>query len=397
MAEADATLLRALTLGLKIDDLQKAARHDGPRARRPGPARSRGRRSPPTSLRDRLREAVATLQPLKPRCTNTDDDAYQQIVRLEAFLARADRADGLALERLLPRAVRRRPQGPAGQLEAQGSLQGREGRAQGPEGRPGQPTCTASNADLAWAPARPPPRLPRRLRGAEARTRRRRLRRPPPEGARRPDPTRSRSAATSRGASTSSWSTSSRTPTRCRPRSPSSWPRTRKPSPPAGLARRPPRPGKLFVVGDPKQSIYRFRRADIAIYEEVKRLIEANGGEVLPLTANFRTVPSVLAFVNERFDQVFSEPDDPEPRPLDAYRDRGREGRRPHHRPAPAQGPPARARRPQGRHHPARPRRAPSPASSTTSPATGPGASATAATTPSAPRAPATSACSCAR
>ena len=54
-------------------------------------------------------------------------------------------------------------------------------------------------------------------------------------------------------------------------------------------------PGKLFVVGDPKQGIYRFRRAGIAIYQEVKRLIEASGGEVLPLTANFRTVPSVLA------------------------------------------------------------------------------------------------------
>ena len=31
-----------------------------------------------------------------------------------------------------------------------------------------------------------------------------------------------------------------------------------------------PIPGKLFVVGDPKQSIYRFRRADIALYEKVK-------------------------------------------------------------------------------------------------------------------------------
>ena len=79
-------------------------------------------------------------------------------------------------------------------------------------------------------------------------------------------------------------------------------------------------PGKLFVVGDPKQSIYRFRRADIAIYDEAKRLVQASGGEVLPLTANFRTVPSVIAFVNERFSQVFSEPEDPEPRPLEAYR-----------------------------------------------------------------------------
>src|SRR5262249_40601420 len=79
-------------------------------------------------------------------------------------------------------------------------------------------------------------------------------------------------------------------------------------------------PGKLFVVGDPKQSIYRFRRADIAIYDEVKRLVAASGGEVLPLTANFRTVPSILAFVNERFRDVFGHPGDPEPRDLDPYR-----------------------------------------------------------------------------
>ena len=32
-----------------------------------------------------------------------------------------------------------------------------------------------------------------------------------------------------------------------------------------------PAPGKLFIVGDPKQSIYRFRRADVGIYREVKR------------------------------------------------------------------------------------------------------------------------------
>ena len=80
------------------------------------------------------------------------------------------------------------------------------------------------------------------------------------------------------------------------------------------------KPGKLFVVGDPKQSIYRFRRADIAIYEETKRLIEESGGEVLPLTANFRTVPSIIGFVNERFDALFTSEYDPEPRPLNAFR-----------------------------------------------------------------------------
>jgi ATP-dependent helicase/nuclease subunit A len=61
------------------------------------------------------------------------------------------------------------------------------------------------------------------------------------------------------------------------------------------------KPGKLFVVGDPKQSIYRFRRADIAMYDDVKELMVGGGGEVLPIQQNFRTVPSVVDWVNERF------------------------------------------------------------------------------------------------
>jgi len=61
-----------------------------------------------------------------------------------------------------------------------------------------------------------------------------------------------------------------------------------------------PRPGSLFVVGDPKQSIYRFRRADIAIYNEVKERIRACG-DVLTLTANFRSVEAIGQFVNRQF------------------------------------------------------------------------------------------------
>lgn len=57
-----------------------------------------------------------------------------------------------------------------------------------------------------------------------------------------------------------------------------------------------PIPGKLFLVGDPKQSIYRFRRADIALYEEVKARLLAAGAELLHLMASFRAPPSHTGF-----------------------------------------------------------------------------------------------------
>ncbi|MGQ7890684.1 UvrD-helicase domain-containing protein [Paenibacillus sp. WC2504] len=65
-----------------------------------------------------------------------------------------------------------------------------------------------------------------------------------------------------------------------------------------------PRPGSLFIVGDPKQSIYRFRRADISIYNEVKRRI-AKSGDVLQLDANFRSVQAIGDYVNYQFESKF--------------------------------------------------------------------------------------------
>ncbi|MGH9866533.1 MAG: UvrD-helicase domain-containing protein, partial [Candidatus Polarisedimenticolia bacterium] len=71
-----------------------------------------------------------------------------------------------------------------------------------------------------------------------------------------------------------------------------------------------PRPGKLFVVGDPKQSIYRFRRADIETYDEVKSKMPGAPGQKPPrLTENFRTVPSIAAWVNDLFGQVLETSD----------------------------------------------------------------------------------------
>jgi ATP-dependent helicase/nuclease subunit A len=61
-----------------------------------------------------------------------------------------------------------------------------------------------------------------------------------------------------------------------------------------------PRPGSLFVVGDPKQSIYRFRRADIDTYTRTHELMGGKDAEVR-LTTNFRTTPTIGKFVNETF------------------------------------------------------------------------------------------------
>ena len=62
-----------------------------------------------------------------------------------------------------------------------------------------------------------------------------------------------------------------------------------------------PRPGSLFVVGDPKQSIYRFRRADIETYNLVRRLIEQAGGRRIDLRANFRSSATIVDWVNRVF------------------------------------------------------------------------------------------------
>ncbi|MEJ7717449.1 MAG: UvrD-helicase domain-containing protein [Thermoleophilaceae bacterium] len=64
-----------------------------------------------------------------------------------------------------------------------------------------------------------------------------------------------------------------------------------------------PEPGKLVVVGDPKQSIYRFRRADIGIYDAVKS--GALAGGLREIRQNFRSVPGLLAWVNRVFETTF--------------------------------------------------------------------------------------------
>ena len=59
--------------------------------------------------------------------------------------------------------------------------------------------------------------------------------------------------------------------------------------------------GKIFIVGDPKQSIYRFRRADVGIYRDVCDQLERGGALCLKLTTSFRSVPAIQRVVNAAF------------------------------------------------------------------------------------------------
>ncbi|UVO30329.1 exodeoxyribonuclease V subunit beta [Bradyrhizobium arachidis] len=62
------------------------------------------------------------------------------------------------------------------------------------------------------------------------------------------------------------------------------------------------RRGQLFLVGDPKQAIYRFRGADLATYLKVRSAIEAQFPEnILRVTANFRSRPRILEYINDCF------------------------------------------------------------------------------------------------
>ncbi len=66
---------------------------------------------------------------------------------------------------------------------------------------------------------------------------------------------------------------------------------------------RPP-PGSLFFVGDPKQSIYGFRRADIAMYLDSR---QAFGSQEVRLEQNFRTTAPVIDWVNAVFSHLIQE------------------------------------------------------------------------------------------
>jgi ATP-dependent helicase/nuclease subunit A len=62
-----------------------------------------------------------------------------------------------------------------------------------------------------------------------------------------------------------------------------------------------PKAGKLFVVGDPKQSVYKFRRADVVLYRGIRDALEARGVGVLQLTTSFRALRPIQECVNAAF------------------------------------------------------------------------------------------------
>ena len=65
--------------------------------------------------------------------------------------------------------------------------------------------------------------------------------------------------------------------------------------------------GRLFFVGDPKQSIYRFRRADIKLFLEARDTFGAAGSGAVRLDTNFRTVPPIIDWVNGLFAEAMPE------------------------------------------------------------------------------------------
>ncbi|WP_340645715.1 UvrD-helicase domain-containing protein [Phenylobacterium sp.] len=85
------------------------------------------------------------------------------------------------------------------------------------------------------------------------------------------------------------------------------------------------RPGALFLVGDPKQAIYRFRGADVGAYVRARSAVLAQDPDgVLSISTNFRSCAPVLTYVNERFEVLLSSDGQPGFTALDPFHgDRG--------------------------------------------------------------------------
>lgn len=64
---------------------------------------------------------------------------------------------------------------------------------------------------------------------------------------------------------------------------------------------------KLFFVGDEKQSIYRFRDADVRVFKRLGKEIVASGGQKILLKHNYRSEPTLVTFYNALFAEIMGE------------------------------------------------------------------------------------------
>ena len=91
-------------------------------------------------------------------------------------------------------------------------------------------------------------------------------------------------------------------------------------------------PGRLFVVGDARQSIYRFRGADVTVFTGLQSEIQRQGGRSIDLDRTFRAHPALLSSTGALLSQVMgSTPDAQRPyyipfSPLRSERDEPRPG-----------------------------------------------------------------------
>lgn len=76
-------------------------------------------------------------------------------------------------------------------------------------------------------------------------------------------------------------------------------------------ADRPEGAGRLFVVGDPKQSIYAFRGADVSVFDDVRRDLLDSGGRELPLAMSFRAHERLVGAFNDLFGAILTVGDGP--------------------------------------------------------------------------------------
>ena len=66
-----------------------------------------------------------------------------------------------------------------------------------------------------------------------------------------------------------------------------------------------PKVNRLAIVGDPRQSIYRFRGANVRCFDFAIERIKETGGEIIALQENFRSEPSIITFTNSTFENLW--------------------------------------------------------------------------------------------